>query len=197
MNQVQPISCPHCKAYLPWSYFNTQQAAKCRSCNAEISGVIFPALIKGVTPGKPGERIVSDEEASCFYHPQKKAVAPCDHCGRFLCALCDVDFGGKHLCSSCLETGKGKPKIESLENKRVLYDDMALSVAVLPMFIPFLLYFSFLTSPIAFFLAIRHWNTPSSIIPRTKFRLVLAMLIAVLEMTGWVVLIIYLISTFK
>lgn len=197
MNQVQPIACPHCKAYLPWSTFNTQIPSLCRGCHTEVSGAIFPALVKGVAPGKPGERIVSDEEASCFYHPQKKAIAPCDHCGRFLCALCDVDFGGRHLCPSCLEAGEGKPKIKSLENKRVLYDDMALSIAVLPMFIPLLLYFSFLTAPAALFLAIRHWNTPSSIIPRTKVRLIAAIIIAALEIAGWIILILFLINTFK
>lgn len=87
--------------------------------------------------------------------------------------------------------------MKSLENRRVLYDDMALSIAVLPIFIPLLLYFSFLTAPIALVFAIRHWNTPSSIIARTKFRLVAAIVISAMEIAGWVVLIYFLISTFR
>lgn len=197
MNQIQPVSCPNCRTNLPWRLFNTQAPGACPACGSEIFGVVFPALVRGVTPGKPGERIVSDEEASCFYHPQKKAVFPCDHCGRFLCSLCDVDFGGKHLCPSCLESGQGERKIKSLENRRVLYDDMALSIAVLPMFIPLLLYFSFITAPVALFLAIRHWNTPSSIIPRTRVRLAAAIVIAVLQMAGWVVALYFIINAFR
>jgi uncharacterized paraquat-inducible protein A len=197
MNPIQPISCPNCRVNLPWSLFNTQTSGSCPTCRAEIFGVVFPTLVRGVAPGKPGERIVSDEEASCFYHPQKKAVSPCDHCGRFLCSLCDVDFGGRHLCPSCLETGQEQQKIKNLENRRVLYDDMALAIAVLPVFIPLLLYFSFLTAPVSLFLAIRHWNTPSSVIPRTRFRLAAAIVISVLEIAGWAVLLYFLISTFS
>lgn len=186
MNQVQPVPCPDCGAGLPWTLFNTEAAGRCFVCNSEVFGFAFPVLIKGITPGKAGERLVSDEEASCFYHGQKKAAVACDHCGRFLCALCDVDFGGKHLCPMCIEMGHGKNKMKNLENRRVLYDDVALSIAILPMII---FYFTFITAPISLFVAIRHWNSPSSIIPRTRFRAVLAMVISTLQIIGWGVLV--------
>ena len=92
-----------------------------------------------------------------FYHPEKKAVLTCNYCGRFLCALCDVDFAGQHLCPPCIESGKKKKKIKNLENHRVLYDDVALAVAVLPLM---LCYFVVLTAPISLFIAFRYWNAP-------------------------------------
>ena len=38
---------------------------------------------------------------------------------------------------------------------------------------------------IAIFVALRYWNTQSSIIPRTRIRHILAILFASLELAGW------------
>jgi len=46
-------------------------------------------------------------------------------------------------------------------------------------------YFTIITAPAALFVAIRHWNSPSSIIPRTKIRFVVAIVIALVELAGW------------
>ena len=43
------------------------------------------------------DALLSEGESSCFYHPNKRAVVPCDQCGRFLCTLCRVDFGQRVL----------------------------------------------------------------------------------------------------
>ncbi|MDB6112007.1 MAG: hypothetical protein JWR69_3757, partial [Pedosphaera sp.] len=154
---------------------------------------VFPALFRRFTPGRSGEAVMEESEASCFYHPQKKAVLPCEGCGRFLCALCDCELNGQHLCPSCLEGGRKKKKIKSLENHRILYDRAALALAVYPMLI---FYLTIVTAPIAIFLAIRHWNTPTSIIHRTKIRYVIALTIATLQIIGWVAMI-YFIFHFK
>ena len=73
-----------------------------------------------------------DGEASCFYHPAKKAVLPCESCGRFLCAVCDVEMNGQHLCPACLASGKKKGRLKQLENRRTLYDSLALGRRRLP-----------------------------------------------------------------
>jgi len=127
------------------------------------------------------------DEATCFYHPQKKAVLPCEGCGRFLCALCDCELHGQHFCPACLEVGRKKRKIKSLENERTLYDSIALSLAVLPVAIVPLIYFTFITAPASLFVALRYWNAPRSIVHRTRIRLVLAIIFASLQIVGWVV----------
>lgn len=185
MNQVHPVVCPRCNQRLPWSLFNVDRLVPCPACKSETYAYSFPALIKGVTPGQAGERIVSAEEASCFYHGQKKAVVSCDHCGRFLCALCDVEFGGRHLCPVCIEMGHGKKKMQNLENHRVLYDDAALALAIYPFVFFVFFYFTLITAPLSLLLAIRHWNSPSSIIPRTKARLILAIFFSSAQIIGW------------
>src|SRR6185369_8347066 len=100
---------------------------------------------------------------------------PCDVCGRFLCALCDVDLNGQHVCPACLTSGKQKGRLTHLENRRVLYDNIALGLALLPIVLGPLALF---TSPAAIYVVIRYWNAPSSILPRTKARMILALVFA-------------------
>jgi hypothetical protein len=124
-------------------------------------------------------------ESSCFYHPHKRAVLPCESCGRFLCSLCDVELSGQHLCPGCLETGKRKGRLEQLQNHRLRYDKIALGLAVLPVLLIATAWFTIVTAPAAMFVAIRHWKSPSSLLTQSKVRFVVAMLIAGLQLAGW------------
>ena len=125
-------------------------------------------------------------EASCFYHPQKKALLPCDGCGRFLCALCDCDLNGRHFCPTCLEAGRNKGKIKNLQKGRTLYDSIALSLAVLPVVVLFGIYFTFITAPMALYVAIRYWNAPLGIVRRTKVRYIVAIILSLIQIAVWV-----------
>ena len=53
----------------------------------------------------------------------------------------------------------------------MLYDKIALALAVYPML---LFYLTFFTAPMAIFVAIRYWKAPASILPRTRIRSVIA-----------------------
>jgi hypothetical protein len=44
------------------------------------------------------------------------------------------------------------------------------------------------------FIAIRHWKTPLSIIPRTKIRFIIAMVLSGIQITGWVFLFVKLLA---
>ena len=111
---------------------------------------------------------------------------PCSFCGRFICALCDIDFGGQHICPTCLAAGKKKGRIKTLENQRTLYDSIALSMAVAPLIFFWL---TIISAPITIYLVIRYWKAPTSIVGRTKIRFVVAFLLALAELVGWVLLI--------
>lgn len=185
------VTCTKCTAPLPGDYFNQSGLIPCPGCGQQLQVEVFPALFQRFAPGRKGEAIIEEGESSCFYHPQKKAVLPCDSCGRFLCALCDCELDGQHICPACLETGKKKGKIQSLQNHRVLYDSAALGLAVMPVVIAVFVYFTFITAPVALFIGIRHWNTPSSIVRRTKARYIAAIAIASLQIAGWIFVIGY------
>ena len=102
-----------------------------------------------------------------------------------MCALCDCELNGEHFCPACLESGKTKGKIKSLENRRTLYDTIALSLAILPIVLIVFWFLTIITAPMALFMAIRYWNAPRSIVHRTKIRYVLAMIFATLQIAGW------------
>lgn len=133
-------------------------------------------------------------EAGCFYHPQKKAAVPCQGCGRFLCALCDCELNGQHFCPACLETGKQKGKIKNLENQRTLYGNIALALTIYPVILVFGIYFSFITAPIALYVALRYWNAPRSIVGGGRIRYVLALIVATLELGGWAAMIYFIVT---
>ena len=181
----QTLLCPKCQAPLPGALFNTSDLEACQACGAALLVAVFPAFSRGIAQGTAGETIRADMEAGCFFHPQKKAVVPCESCGRFLCALCDVELDGRHLCPACLEAGRKKGQLPHLETHRILYDNCALGAALLPLLVwPVTL----VTAPIAIYVAIRYWKAPGSFIPRTHFRSLLAILIALLQMAGWAAL---------
>ncbi len=175
------LSCTKCGTALLPSTLNAAGLSACPTCGSLIRAEVFPALFKKISAAA-AEDILADGQAGCFFHPQKKAVVPCESCGRFLCSLCDVEFGGKHVCPSCLEAGKSKRKIRNLETERVLYDSIALSIAILPMLMFFI---TIVTAPVCIYYSLRHWKSPMSILPRTKVRFVFAVLISVLQLGGW------------
>ena len=163
----------------------TSQWQSCRKCETLQQVEVFPALFRENVPGQSGEAILIEGESSCFYHPEKRAALPCQNCGRFVCALCDCELHGQHFCPACLEVGRTKGKIKNLENHRMLYDTIALALAVLPIITLFFWFATVITAPAAFFTAIWYWNTPTSIVRRTKVRYILAILLSVVEMAGW------------
>lgn len=181
------IHCPKCQAALLHHAFNQGNFTPCASCNAPLQIEIFPALFRRPEPGRAGEVILLEGEASCFYHPQKKAVLPCEGCGRFLCALCDCEHLGQHLCPSCLETGRTKGKIKSLENQRTRYDNLAIALALLPFLI---FYFTIITAPMTLYVVLRYWKAPLGLTQRSRIKLVIAAGIATLQIAGWGVLLI-------
>src|SRR3954463_6063163 len=129
---VAVATCPKCQMPLPESAINAGQIEKCPACPAQVEAILFPAVFKKPDSGKPGETILVEGEASCFYHPQKRATIPCAICGRFLCALCDVELNDQHLCPGCLDTGRKRGKLVQLETRRTLHDSSALVLSVIP-----------------------------------------------------------------
>jgi hypothetical protein len=177
------LACPRCSAALPETFFNASDLHPCPFCAAQVQVEVFPALLTGPAIGSAGETVVLEGESSCFYHPSKRATAACDSCGRFLCALCDLDLNGQHLCPGCLKSGKRKGKLKNLENRRMRYDSMALMLAFVPLLIFYLTVF---TAPATLYIVIRYWNAPGSLISRGRWRMVIAFIAALLQILAWI-----------
>jgi uncharacterized paraquat-inducible protein A len=181
------VQCTKCQAILSPSSFNTGEFAPCPSCQTLISVDVFPAILRSPEVVAMQSPVV-EGQSSCFYHPAKKASMVCDHCGRFLCALCDLEVNGRHVCPVCLESGQKRAKFKDLENTRVLWDHLALSMAVLPVvcFWP-----SLLGAPIALYLVWRYRKEPCSLTGKSNLSFVAAAVLAVLELAGWTLLLTY------
>jgi hypothetical protein len=184
------VACVDCKKDLPADFENAGAFLACPSCLSRLRVFAFPALRRSTAPVVAAPTM-GVAEASCFYHAAKQAVVTCDSCGRFLCALCDVEIGSAHRCPSCLAAGKESRKLETVENRRILYDGLALALAILPILIwPATL----LTAPAALYVVLRYWRTPLSILPRTRIRFVIAALLALAQIGGWALLFYFIIA---
>jgi hypothetical protein len=181
------LSCTACRASLSPEALAGPGPVRCPRCRATLEVSVFPALYRTLETGRPGETLLSDEESACFYHPTKRAIVPCESCGRFLCALCDLDLNGTHYCAPCLEAARGRGAFPRLENQRVCNDRIALAVAVYPLILFF--YPTLVTAPVAVFLSARALRAPGSLVRGSKVRCILAMLIATAEIVLWVLLI--------
>jgi hypothetical protein len=178
--------CPTCSTPVPAEQCNTDHFFACSRCSSQLIADIFPALYREHQAGARGESIVDTADASCFYHPQKKAAVVCSSCGRFLCQLCEIDHAGSSICPVCLQNGRDKEDIQTLVTQRTLHDNIALAVSVLPIISIILVYFTLFTAPLALFLALRAWKKPLSILPRTRVRFILAILLSLLQIVAWV-----------
>ena len=177
------LNCTNCNAALNKAAANSDSLVACGACSNLLRVDVYPAINRAVPVGRAGAALQVDTEAGCFYHPRKKAIVPCATCGRFLCALCDVSLNGQHLCPACLEKGKINRKIQNLENHRTCYDTIALLIATVSILA---YWFTIFTAPIVIYLTIRHWKSPTSIIPRSKVRFILAFFIAGIQFAGWI-----------
>lgn len=125
---------------------------------------------------------MEEGESACFYHPEKRAVVPCDQCGRFLCALCNIELDGRHYCPACLETARDKGKIQALERSRTRYDQIVWSLLILPL--PLCGVAAPFTASFAVGFALWHWRSPPSLVANTRLRLSLAVMVGLLELAA-------------
>ncbi len=189
------VKCSSCKKTLDKDHFNTSKFYRCPLCSTMEDVRVFPALYKDLSKQTVKEELVIDDEAGCFYHPEKKAATPCSGCGRFLCELCNVEMGNSNYCLSCLEKSQKKNDVNTIEKSRTLYDRMALFMALAP-FTLILYFVTIITAPVSLFISIRYWNKPMSILPRTKYRFIIAFIVSLGEIIAMIVFTYFIIKKF-
>ncbi|MBN2451090.1 MAG: hypothetical protein JXR77_11920, partial [Lentisphaeria bacterium] len=143
-----------------------QESVRCSRCLTRLDVTVFPALFRDLVRGRLGERIIEDSQAGCFFHPGRKASVACDGCGRFLCELCDLPMGDRHLCPQCLKeparAAETRVREVTLGTTTTLYDNIALSLAILPLIV---FYMTVITAPITLFFVVHYWNRVRTPIP--------------------------------
>lgn len=176
------LSCPKCKRALDSSCWVDDAGGACAHCLRPFEFVPFPALRARRRVIRP-QAVAGGGEASCFFHADNRAESVCEGCGRFVCAVCSVDFAGRPLCPACIATKKDAAA--GVVKERVLYDGIAFGLALLPMLLwPTTL----ITAPAALGVVIVGWKKPASLVRRGRWRLWVAGLLAILQIGAWVFL---------
>jgi hypothetical protein len=151
--------------------------AVCTLCNAANRVRVFPAAL--TDSGSVKTEAALEGEATCFDHPSKRAVASCNQCGRFVCQLCSVEFGGEVWCPSCVAAGAGKAKPAKAETYRTLYDSIAL---LIPLAAVVMYPFMILAAPASLVLTVLKWKQPLSLVRRNRWRFIVAILASLGEL---------------
>lgn len=162
------------------------EAVPCPRCGSALLARAYPATLRKLSGGSAGEILTDAELSSCFFHPNKKAEVSCAQCGRFLCALCDLELEGKHLCPTCLESGMKQQSLATFKTAVTRWDNIALMLATVPWAILVGYIFTLFTAPAALFICIWKWNSPRDrLVGRGRARLVFALILALIQVAVW------------
>lgn len=153
--------------------------ARCDLCGKEYRFAEFPAFRAERVVARP--RAVADgDDATCFFHAKNQAETVCPGCGRFLCAVCAVDFGGRVLCPSCIAAGKAD-SARAVKDKW-LPDGLALLLSTAPLIVwPCTL----ATAPAALALVFLNWNKPAGLVRRFRWQRWVALALSLAQLCGW------------
>jgi hypothetical protein len=127
---AQTLSCPKCRTEVRPPDQAGPGQLRCPRCQCRIEVEAYPALFASPRIGRVGEPLVEAGEASCFFHPEKRAVIACESCGRFLCSLCDLEMQGSHICPTCLAAGRKKGALQNLDQFRISWPGIAVLMAI-------------------------------------------------------------------
>jgi hypothetical protein len=169
---------------LPRWGLDTNLETACPTCGSENMVRAFPAMFADRAAAAPEAALTG--EAACYDHPGKRAVAACQQCGRFVCQLCSVELGGVIYCPSCVAAGAGQARAANADAQRTLYDSIALTLPL----ISFLFWpVTIATAPAAIVISISKWKQPLSLVRRSRWRFVAAIVVSLTMLAGWVFLV--------
>ena len=186
--ELGTLTCPACGMALgPYGLDATQEAV-CPRCRAALRGHVFRAWWAPAPNQAPALQRATEGEAVCFFHPANRASLPCDVCGRFLCTICDLQVGSRHLCPVCLSKGLGKEKLPEIVPRRFVWSRMAFCLGLLPLLGFFLLWpVLFITGISALIVALVGWSRPGSLVRgRQRWAAVIGMVLGLVQVTVWI-----------
>jgi len=176
------IRCDRCGAPVEFGAWNTGVFTSC-PCGAKLYARAYPKLVTPLAAGHGGADRAGDEQSCCFHHPQKQAAVACEICGRFLCDLCDLAVGEAHVCGQCYWQAMRESNDPRFCPRRATYDQAALALACIPV-----------TAPLGVYYALRHWNSPASVLGVRRWLLTTAAIVGAVGTVFWGVIAYRLIS---
>lgn len=160
------VTCPNCNGkVVPVATATGWQS--CPYCEKRLQIWLWPSMRHNTSA-----TAAMPDQATCYFHPDKAFHACCQRCGRFVCALCDLQLGAEHVCPTCFERGRADTGLNGgkaeWRHRDVLYDSIVLVIGwgwviFWPVIVAAL--------PTAIFLHVKYRRAPRSyLIPRSGWR---------------------------
>lgn len=184
------IACLGCGYALPLGEVTAGEGARCPGCQSRQFGVSFKKAFEPPAAA-PQAPLALAGEATCFHHPTKRAAAPCDSCGRFLCTLCQFAIGNQNLCPSCIRMARER-KSERWVSRRLNLDSVALMTALVPMLG---VWTTLVGAPVAIYLGVRALSQAPGPVPRGRWRAWAAIVLGVVQVVALIALLVTIFGT--
>jgi hypothetical protein len=184
------LTCPRCSESLPLDLFVAGQPGRCPTCHSQVEAYIFPQFHQD--PASRCEiRLAQEHEAVCYFHSRYRAKNPCDNCGRFLCEICAIQVGNRQLCPECLSQLRKQRNETGLVHYAALFDNVSLFLVTAPVLTLFFWFLTIFSAPVSLFLSFYYWPRQWNLLPRSRARFVLAILLSLLLIAFWAFVIYY------
>ena len=174
------LACPVCKLAKSVGLSAETEDTKCRGCGREAIGKVFPRAFAPAGPPPVPVASPVPGDSVCFYDPEQKATCLCSQCGVLASDAWSASWGSRKVCLRCLEKLRAGGKDKDFESGRVMWDNICLLLALAPLS-PMSYFLVVVTAPAALVLGLRSWNKPRSLAPRSRLRLILALILAGIE----------------
>lgn len=197
---MHPVECFFCCGPFFLEAELAPDRATCGRCRRTSWVTVFPAF-RGLPSDQPPA--LSEEapppgegEAVCFYAPHRRATHECGHCGVMISLAWGAHWGRQVVCLKCLEHLRAKGRDVQFQTRVPLWEHLVLWLALVPLTL--VLYWTvFVTAPAAVFLALWKWNAPRSIVSRSRWRLVVGLILATIQILAVIFLIYAAVQTAK
>ena len=192
------IKCTRCGTPLntqrlhgPWQSLTHAWSEACDKCTRVHQVRAYPAMLRRDAVAT-GNDLLNAEDATCFYHEDKRAERACSVCGRFVCALCHIEISGRDVCPECIGNTKLRTEhIETTENRRTNYGRLGLTMFAIAFIVPF---FALIGFPLAIFFAFRSRGKPRPLASSFAGPMVAGLILTGLQFIGSIVWIFILVA---
>jgi hypothetical protein len=145
------VRCPWCRHPLEHAALTTNPALACPNCSNVFEAVRFdppPLSLLVAELGTTGP----EGGQPCGLHSRNAAIAGCERCGAFVCALCEVNVDDRTLCPGCFDRLAGEDLLPGIRPSFKNYPGLAGLAAGLGCLVYF---FSIFFGPLAIYYGVR------------------------------------------